>query len=171
MWINPETGQVFQAHYEIRSAFPQVSFPDSMTEQNIADMGLLPVQATPAPAYDPLTQDLVELPPIHDEVGWVQQWSVQDVSEEEAAERLNAKRAAMEVSPLQAQAALLIQGLLPQVEALINDPQTDPLVKLAWNKASTFRRMSPMILGMATTLGWTDQQLDDLFALADTIEV
>jgi hypothetical protein len=93
------------------------------------------------------------------------------VSAEEAAERLNAKRAAMEVSPLQAQAALLIQGLLPQVEALINDPQTDPLVKLAWHKASTFRRMSPMILGMAATLGWTEQQLDDLFALADTIEV
>jgi hypothetical protein len=74
------------------------------------------------------------------------------------------------VTPFQAKGALLIQGLLPQVESLIVHPDTDPLVKLAWQTAQEFRRYSPSVLGMAEALGWTGQQLDDLFVLAATLE-
>lgn len=74
------------------------------------------------------------------------------------------------VTPFQAKAALLLQGLLDDVEALVSDPATDPLVKLAWTTALEFRRASPSILGMAQAMGWSDAQLDDLFTLAATIE-
>lgn len=75
------------------------------------------------------------------------------------------------VTPFQAKAALLTQGLLDDVETLIADPNTDALVKLAWNTALEFRRTSPSVLGMAQALGWTEQDLDDFFTLAATLEV
>ena len=74
------------------------------------------------------------------------------------------------VTPFQAKAALLLQGLLGDVEALVSDPATDPLVKLAWTTALEFRRTSPAILGIAQAMGWTEAQLDDLFTLAAGIE-
>lgn len=74
------------------------------------------------------------------------------------------------VSPFQAKAALRVQGLLLEVETLINDPECDPFVKLAWETAQEFRRTSPTILHIAVELNWTDKQLDDLFILAATIE-
>lgn len=75
------------------------------------------------------------------------------------------------VSPFQAKAALLTQGLLDDVEALIAHPDTDPLIRLAWQTASEFRRTSPSVVGMAQALGWSEQDLDDLFNLAATLEV
>lgn len=74
------------------------------------------------------------------------------------------------VSRFQAKAALLQAGLLGDVEALIADPATDPLTKLAWQEAIEFRRQSPALLGVATALGWTDEQLDALFVSASQIE-
>jgi hypothetical protein len=73
------------------------------------------------------------------------------------------------VTPFQAKAALLDAGLLDDIEALIADPATDRKVVLAWNNAITFERLSPMVAGIAVALGWTDEELDDLFAAAAQI--
>jgi hypothetical protein len=72
------------------------------------------------------------------------------------------------VSRFQAKAALSAAGLLPAVEAALAD--ADPLAQLAWAEAIEFRRQSPTILALATALGLTDAQLDDLFIAADQIE-
>ena len=72
------------------------------------------------------------------------------------------------VSPLQAKAVLLQQGSLAAVEAYV-ESSTDPLVKLAWTNAIECRRPSPMVAGIASALGWTDEQLDDLFIAAAKI--
>ena len=74
------------------------------------------------------------------------------------------------VSRFQAKAALLQAGLLDAVEGLMNDPQTDPIARLAWQDAIEFRRHSPALTGVATALGWTDEQLDALFVAASQIE-
>ena len=75
----------------------------------------------------------------------------------------------LSVDPIQAREAIRRAGFLPQVEALINDPATDPLVKAAWEYALVFKRQSPTILAVADALGWTSEQLDDLFIVADGI--
>lgn len=72
------------------------------------------------------------------------------------------------VSRFQALAALHLAGLRPGVEAAI--AQADPLAQLAWNEALEFRRTSPTLLALTSALGWTDEQLDDLFRTAATIE-
>lgn len=43
------------------------------------------------------------------------------------------------VTRFQARAALHLAGLLPQVEALMADPATDPIARLAWQDAQEFR--------------------------------
>ena len=75
------------------------------------------------------------------------------------------------VSPFQAKAALLQRGLLGDVEALVMQPGVDPFIQLAWTTALEFRRYSPAVLGIAEALNWTEQQLDELFALAATLEI
>jgi len=74
------------------------------------------------------------------------------------------------VSRFQARAALHLAGLLPQVEALMADPATDTLARLAWTDAQEFRRTSPTLLAMAAALSLTDAQLDQLFITAAGIE-
>lgn len=85
------------------------------------------------------------------------------------AERLTAERAAMKVSRLQARVALLQAGLLPQVEAAV--AAADPIIQMAWAEAIELRRYSPAILGLASALGLTDTQLDDLFRAAALVDL
>lgn len=75
------------------------------------------------------------------------------------------------VTPLQAKAALLAVGKLSIVQTLMNDPNTDPLIVLAWNNAMEFRRDSPMLLGLAEVFGWSSEDLDNLFISASEISV
>lgn len=73
------------------------------------------------------------------------------------------------VSRFQARAALHLAGLLEQVEAVIADPATPVLAKLAWQDAQEFKRTSPTIAAMSAGLGLTEQQLDELFTQAATL--
>lgn len=81
---------------------------------------------------------------------------------------LAAERAAMVCSRFQAKAALHLAGLLPQVETAIAG--ADELTQLAWSEAVEYRRTSPTILALAAALELTDEQVDDLFRTAMTIE-
>jgi hypothetical protein len=74
----------------------------------------------------------------------------------------------VEVSRFQAKAALSLAGKLEQAEAVVQ-ASTDPLVKLAWAEALVFRRDSPSINGLASAIGLSSQDLDNLFIQAATI--
>lgn len=80
-----------------------------------------------------------------------------------------AKPPAAEVTRLQVKMALMSAGLLSQVEEFVS--QADDMTKLAWNEASVFRRDSTVLVTLASSVGMTEQQLDELFALASTINV
>ena len=73
------------------------------------------------------------------------------------------------VTPLQAKIALHNAGLLSTIETYM--AIADVPTKLAWETASEFRRDSNMLKSIATLLGMTDAQIDDLFAAAKLIEV
>ena len=94
MWINPETLAVFTAHHEIRTAFPSVSFPSVMSEDDIAFVGLVPVTKTPQPAFNPVTQAVEQLPPTTDGDVWTQQWNVRPLPTEDVATNRAVARAA-----------------------------------------------------------------------------
>lgn len=70
------------------------------------------------------------------------------------------------VTRFQALAALHLAGHLPAVEAIMAAPEIDMVAKLAWANALSFERSSPLLNGLAGTLGLTSQDLDDLFTAA-----
>ena len=71
------------------------------------------------------------------------------------------------VTPLQARRALLAAGLLDDVEAYV--ALQDQAVRLAWDYALEVRRDNAIIVAAAAALGWSAQQLDQLFIQAATL--
>jgi hypothetical protein len=91
-----------------------------------------------------------------------------DAPEDEAPEQtLEEWRTAMVVSAFQAKAALYNIGKLELAQQVVE--QAGGLVKLAWDEAVEFRRLSPSILQLAPALSLTDTDLDDLFRDAEVI--
>lgn len=80
------------------------------------------------------------------------------------------KRQEMVVSRFQAKAALENVGLLEQVQQFMNDPETPLITRLAWEDAMEFRRLSPTIVALSNEFGLTEEELDNLFEMAKTIE-
>lgn len=74
------------------------------------------------------------------------------------------------VSPFQARAALDGWQMLETVEAIMADPATPKITRMAWESAQEFRRTSPTVLQMGAALGLTEAQLDELFVIARGIE-
>lgn len=74
------------------------------------------------------------------------------------------------VTRFKALAAMHNAGLLTSVQSIIDAPETDMLVKLAWDNAQTFERTSPTVLALAQTLSLTGEQLDALFTQASQIK-
>lgn len=74
------------------------------------------------------------------------------------------------VSRMQAEMQLHRAGLLGQVDMIMQDPATDPEIVIAWQAATEVRRNSPTVAQVASRLGLTDAELDDLFIDAVKIE-
>jgi len=60
---------------------------------------------------------------------------------------------------------LLDMGELDNVQALMDDPATDPRIKIMWEDSGRFERMHPDLLSLAQVMGYTEDQLDELFGL------
>ena len=72
------------------------------------------------------------------------------------------------ISKRQARRALLAAGLLDDVEDaldLLPEPQRGA-VRIDYEDATEWRRDWPALVAMQAALGWTDAQVDDLFAAA-----
>lgn len=89
-----------------------------------------------------------------------------------AAQAAAARAAIPSITRAQAKAALIISGLIGQVQPAIDaipDPLQRALAQNDWDERLTFERSNPTLAAMAAALGMTDAQLDDLFALAATL--
>ena len=72
-----------------------------------------------------------------------------------------------QVSPRQIRQALNRAGLRAAVEYAVSVSDQD--TKDWWEYATVFERNNPQVAGMATALGVSDSQLDDLWRLADSL--
>lgn len=82
---------------------------------------------------------------------------------------LEEKRSKMIVSPFQGRMALIGANLMDQVEAIIANPDTPKETKVAWEYATEWKRLSPMIEGLGGVLGLDGEQIDNLFEEAAQI--
>jgi hypothetical protein len=87
---------------------------------------------------------------------------------EEAYQRylLNTKR----ITPLQGKAVLLKYSYINQVEDYVYHPDTNPLIRLAYESAEDWVRGSQFIWDIATLLNLSPEQVDVLFEEAKELE-
>lgn len=74
-----------------------------------------------------------------------------------------------EVSRFQGRAALIQTGHMVAIQAYIDQPTTNIMVKEAWANVTVFRRQSLMMLTVASVLNLSDEDLDALFIAAHAI--
>lgn len=80
-----------------------------------------------------------------------------------------ANRAAIRpVTRRQMLTALHRSGLLTQIDAAVA-ASGDIEVQIAYKESQEFQRANPFLAQMAAALGFTDEQIDDVFALAATL--
>ncbi len=124
----------------------------------------------PQPAFDPFTQ-YVTLNQIDDPMQETVGWTVHDMTAEEIAEYLASWRSNVEVTMRQARLALAQQGLLQTVEdaiGLIPEPDKSA-ISIEWEYSAVVQRASAWVGVLAPALGLSDEQMDDLFKLAETL--
>ena len=168
MWINPVTQKVFRNHADIRSEFLNVSFPSTMLEKNIIDVGLIPVQTIPSPEVDPFVQVVEEEEaPILIDGQWTQQWTIRDLTPEEIQAKIPSV-----ITMRQARLALLQEGLLDQVQSTIDsieDPSVRASAKIEWEYATEINREHPWVQNLSSSMGISENRLNELFRLASTL--
>lgn len=71
------------------------------------------------------------------------------------------------ITPRQCRLLLLQQGLLSQVETMISQSTDD--VRITWEYALEFKRDDPILNQLGTSLGLTEQQIDQFFIAASAL--
>ena len=86
----------------LRRDNPQVSFPENISVDILAEYNVYPLRLTASPTYDPLTQNITEGVAEKQGEEWVQVWIVTEASAEEIAERQEQHTAQVEAKRAEA---------------------------------------------------------------------
>lgn len=146
---------------------PQVSFPREMPEERLAEWGVYPVTKVAQPGYDPETQTVEEGEPIQVEGIWTQVWNVRSLTTDELKSRVPES-----ISRRQAKQLLIQLGQIESIQNIINaveDPIEKQLLQSWWDDSQTFERHHPTVIEMSSLLGWSEQDLDDMFIEASKL--
>jgi hypothetical protein len=155
---------------DIMRAYPYVSFPNTeWTDEVLQPFGYAVLHRPNTHPFPSENEILVDGEPYEEGGKWYLPYIVRPLTPEEIEIRLNNWRESAYCTPFQGRVALANAGLLEQIESIINVPETNQEVKIAWEYAIEWRRMSPMILSMSTALGLTDEQVDELFRSAQEV--
>ena len=71
----------------LRSDNPDISYPAEVTDERLAELGVVAVAPVAQPAHNPITENVVEGTPVLVGDVWTQTWSVVPASAEEIAAR------------------------------------------------------------------------------------
>ena len=85
------------------------------------------------------------------------------VAEGFAAADLLARRQSAIIGPIELGEKLNALGMFDAVNTWAN--AQGGLTAYAWNRATQFERLHPMVLAAQTEFGWTDEQTDALFGI------
>jgi hypothetical protein len=182
------TGEV-KSQGQLRKDNPNVSLPRVWNENVNEALGIDPVLESPKPEPSADYKSVVRNGVEQDANGnWVYAWTERDMFQDYEdddgntvtaqsqiddyeARKLASKRDNMVVTMRQARLALAQENKLQLVEdaiALIPEPDKTT-ISIEWEYGSTVERVSPWIDIMASALGMTDVEMDDLFELAATL--
>ncbi len=95
MYAKVNGQQLVQYPYNLnllKAEYPDASFPVSMTDEQLAEFGVVRVMVTGQPSHDPLTQSVEQAQPAFVQANnrWEQQWTVRAATADEIAARKQA---------------------------------------------------------------------------------
>ncbi|GAB2731489.1 hypothetical protein GCM10027195_44460 [Comamonas sediminis] len=179
MFIDTTTKEWGLSQADIMQRHPLTVFPDPFVPlEQYAQ-----VEDQPQPTFVQATHKAVELAPVQTEEGYLQQWEVVPLSDEELAqretERLAAEQAARDaarvtVTKRQALLALFdMKGIKNEdIEAQINlipDEFDRYRALVDWQGSAAIESDSPTVLLLAAGLNLTEADLHELFGYAETL--
>ena len=92
--------------------------------------------------------------------------SFKDWRAEYEADQLKKARERAKLSRAEFKLALLDIGELDSVKAAMADPSADPRAVILWEDALEFKRTNKDLLALADELGYTEEQLDEIFSIS-----
>lgn len=176
MYVQINNGIVvrrFANDYEVRREFPNIAFPQVLTNVELDGLGIYELLEGSIPSYDPMSENLIEIAPALIGSSWTRQWHVETASPEEIQERYKATVPEM-VTRAQGKVALIQAGLwnavVSAVDAIV-DPVEKEIALVALNDTVTWQRNSPFLNQMAEALDISEQAMDALFIAAAQINL
>lgn len=139
---------------DLAASYPNVSFPSPLPDAVAEAHGLHHVIPQPQPSSDPDLEVVVEVIPQFDGTQCLQQWQVQPKPVPPAVTKLGLKYA--------------LGTQWGMVKAAID---ADPALKEDWDLAQEIHRDSTLVNNTAAALGFTQQQMDDVFRKALGVRV
>lgn len=136
------------------------------TDSDLAEFKVFPVEPSDNPAGDVVSDYCA-----YDGGRWVQRWNARSFTPEEATAITLERRQGMAVSMAQAQLAMLDRGILANVEpaiAQMPSPEKEQ-AQIVWAKSATVKRLDPLVTSLGVMLGLSDDDIDGLFDLAETL--
>ena len=142
----------------LRADFPNTSFPADLSVAVMPDGYVWVAPSTPPECGQ--FERVVPADPVQIDGKWMQQWAILPWTDEE----MQTWRSYLSCGPLQLRKALRQLGMMATVQDAM--AQADEETQEAWEYASEIRRMDPMIEAMRLALGKSEEEVDQLFILA-----
>lgn len=165
MYYNTQTHTFNHPHSEVAR---ETNSSFAVGELVVGDYRLY--EHMPEPEYDAATHRIEASTTITQRTGqpWLRGWDVIALTPEEieAAQKARVPRS---VTRRQARQALLLAGLLDNVQPAINaipDPVQRGMAQIEWDDSQQFERERPLLITLATALGLGAEALDNLFIQA-----
>lgn len=143
----------------------------ALTPEEASIFRVVPLTPVAPPEFNPMTQfcsrDGCELV----DGKWQYKWAVTDMTLEQIETKKEEYRLSLIPALLtrrQFKIALIRAGLFETVETIVNS-STDLELKITYQEALEFERNHPMVVMMASAMGKTEREIDDLFTLGATL--
>lgn len=148
---------------DIRADFPNTSFPADISKAVLPD-GYIWAEPVPAPVIGQYESAAKGDPEEYKPGKWRETWAVTPWTVEEIAAYKAEQRKSMSCGPWQLRQALRAVGLYEAIKTAMAN--ADELAQEAWEYASEFRRLDPLVEGLRISLGKTHDEVDAIFVLA-----
>jgi len=110
---------------------PNTSFPENLSDEKLAEYGVLKVTVDPRPAYNDTTQRLVPQDPVETSPGvWTKGWTVENLTTQEIDAKVNSKvNQAVGVSDVDKAIGFLLADLWQQLNAGMTEQEARQAVR------------------------------------------
>jgi hypothetical protein len=142
--------------------FPNTSFSANLSIASLP-AGYAWMHSAPAPPYGEY-EKLEQLPPVMVDGQLTQQWLVTPFTPEEIEAAILQKRTGMVCGPWQLRQALRATGNYELIKTAMET--ADELTKEAWEYASEYKRLDPLVEGLRLALGVSHEDVDAIFVMA-----